>query len=231
MPPPPHEQVTGPIEDTNEIETLSLEQAPASGHRYRLNEYAFNPYRARVRAGTSIRFINNGYRSHTIMARDGTWTTGPLAPTQIATITIDKPGSYIYFSREYPWSYGQIIVIPAAASSSTASGLQSKAAESDQMSLGKSDYAATCSVCHGMDLSGRDPAPPLVGRSFISRWTGRDALDLFDLIRTTMPPHAPGGLSDNSYAAIVSYLLYSNDNPAMFTLDRRTMKGLAVTAR
>src|SRR5256885_11096687 len=38
IPPPPREDVKGPIEDTNQIETLTLEQIPANGRRYRLNE-------------------------------------------------------------------------------------------------------------------------------------------------------------------------------------------------
>jgi plastocyanin/cytochrome c5 len=225
---PPEEEVIGPVEDTNQIETLSLEQGPGNGHRYRLNEYAFNPYRARIRAGMSVTFINNGYMPHTIVARDGSWSTETLIPTRIATVTFDKPGEYIYFSKEYPWSYGQIIVVPAAASSSNSSESQSLAGL-DQVNVGKAAYAVSCSGCHATDLNGRDPAPALVGRGFIARWTGRKALDLFDRIRTTMPPTAPGTLSDDSYAAIVSYLLYSNDNPSSGTLDRQMMKSLSVT--
>ena len=230
--PPQQEEVTGPIEDTNEIETLSLEQTPAAnGRRYRLNEYAFNPYRTRIRVGSSVTFINNGYMPHTIVARDGSWTTGTLGPTQIETITLDRPGSYIYFSKEYPWSYGEIIVEPASASSTTSPGAQQGRTASDQVNLGRADYIASCSPCHGENLGGRDPAPALAGRSFASRWAGRDALDLFDRIQTTMPPTAPGTLSESSYAEIVAYILHSNDNLATVTLDRRTMRGLAVTAR
>ena len=105
------------------------------------------------------------------------------------------------------------------------------AAASDQVTRGKTAYAAACSACHGEDLNGQDRAPPLVGPGFSAAWTGRDALELFDRIRTSMPPTAPGALSDDSYAAIVAYILYSNDNPASSTLDRATMKHLAVTTR
>ena len=229
VPPPPWEEVRGPIEDTNEIETLSLEQAPGHGHRYRLNEYAFNPYRARIRAGSSVKFINNGYLPRTIVARDGSWATGKLAPTQVATVAFDTPGSYIYLSKEHPWSYGQIIVVPSEAGSDTSSGSQNSPAVSEQVNLGKTGYAASCSACHGENLSGRDLATALTGGSFNIRWAGRDALDLFNQIRTTMPPSAPGTLSDDNYAAIVSYIMYSNGNRATVELDRQTMKGLAVT--
>ena len=229
IPPPVEEDVRGPIQDTNEIETLSLERAFGHGSRYHLNEYAFNPYRARILAGSSVRFINNGYLPHTIVARDGSWTTGTLAPMQVATVTFDKPGSYIYFRKESPWSYGQIIVVPTTASPGTSSGSEKSMAGSDQMSRGKTDYAASCSACHGENLSGRDLATALAGGGFSARWVGRDALDLFDQIRTTMPPTAPGTLSDESYAAIVSYIMGSNGNRATVKLDRQTMKGLAVT--
>jgi plastocyanin len=112
MSPPPQEEVTGPIEDRSEIETMSLELTiAANGHRYRLNEYAFNPYRTRVPMGSAVTFINNGQLPHTIVARDGSWTTGTLGPTQIATLTFNKPGSFLYTAKEYPWVYGQIIVV------------------------------------------------------------------------------------------------------------------------
>lgn len=224
--PLPQEEITGPIEDTNQIETLTFERMLASGLRYYANEYAFNPYRARVRAGAPITFINNGFLPHTITARDGSWTTRTLAPTQIATITFDKPGSYFYTSKEYPWSSGEIIVLSVTASSTTAA----EAATSEQVALGKTVYAASCSACHGENLGGRDPSPALSGRGFSARWTGRAAIDLFNRIRTTMPPTAPATLSDDQYAAIVSYILHANNNPARVTLDRQTMKAVNVTS-
>jgi alcohol dehydrogenase (cytochrome c) len=228
---PPQEEVSGPIRDANEIETLTLEHADGIGERYRLNEFAFNPYRARIRAGTSVTFINNGYLPHTIVARDGSWSTGILSPGQIATIGFDKPGSYLYFSKEYPWSYGQIVVASVATIADAVSEAQKDSEASEQVAFGKTCYVASCSSCHGENLNGRDPAPALSGGGFRARWAGHDALTLFDRIRTTMPPTAPGALSDDNYAAIVSYILYSNENHMPFTLERQTMKGLPITHR
>jgi quinohemoprotein ethanol dehydrogenase len=229
--PPPKEELAGPIVDTNEIETLTLEQPIAIGHRYQLEEYEFNPYRARIRLGTPITFINNGFKPHTIVARDGSWTTGTLNPSQTATVTIEKPGSYVYFSREYPWSYGQIIVTSADSDVNAATEVPHAPGISTQVALGKTVYAASCSACHGDNLQGRAPAPALEGRGFGARWSGRDALDLFDRIRTTMPAAAPGTLTEDNYTAIVAYILYANDRPPLVTLSRQTMKGLAIAGQ
>lgn len=231
----PAEEVTGPIEDTRQIEAATLQQAPANGHRYRVSEYAFNPYRARVRVGESVTFINNGQTSHTIVARDGSWTTGTLGPTQIATLTFDKPGRYVYFTKEYPWSYGQLIVVPASAAAgvSGSPSVSTSARETavEQVTAGKAAYGAACAACHGETLGGRDPAPSLAGRGFLVRWAGRDALALFERMRTTMPPEAPGSLGEDRYAAVVSFILAANEHAPTVALDRGTMQGLPVSSR
>jgi quinohemoprotein ethanol dehydrogenase len=225
---PLQEEVSGPIEDTNDVEVLTLEPAFGHGHRYHLNEFAFNPYRARVHSGSSVKFINNGYLPHTIVASDGSWRTKTLQPTEVATVKFDKPGNYLYSSQEYPWSYGQIVVVSDATNTGIDSGTLASPAISEQQTLGKLSYAASCSTCHGADLTGRDRAPALAGRMFASNWSGRHALDLFERIRSTMPESAPGTLSDGSYSAIVAYILAVNNHPAAVTLDLQTMQGLTI---
>jgi quinohemoprotein ethanol dehydrogenase len=231
IPASPHEEVAGLIQDTNEIETMTTEQFPANGRRYFADEYAFNPYRARVRAGSSVTFINNGLLPHTVIAQDGSWTTGTLVPTQIATLRFDKPGTYLYRAKEYPWSYGQIIVVPATPRTNQASGAVGSSrtpAVPEQADLGKAIYLASCSVCHGENLGGRDRAPALAGNTFGAAWGARNAWDLFERIRSTMPQSAPGTLSDDNYAAIVAYILSANGHPLVVPLDRQTMKSLSV---
>ena len=105
----------GTIVDTANIETATLARDMGlSGSHYIADEYEFNPYRARVKAGTKVSWRNNGTLTHTIVALDGSWTTGPLQPLDIGTVTFDKPGTYTYISKEYPWVYGEIIVEPIA---------------------------------------------------------------------------------------------------------------------
>jgi mono/diheme cytochrome c family protein len=222
--PPRQEKFAGPIVDTNQIETLSLEGAFGHGKRYRLNEYAPNPYRARVTAGAQVKFINNGYEKHTIEAADGSWKTATLEPAEVGTIVFDRPGSYAYRMKEHPWAYGEVIVVPVAATTGS-----TDAAGADQVAAGKAAYQAQCAACHGTSLEGHDPAPSLSGSVLAQRWTGQDTQAFYDRIRTTMPLSSPGSLGDDSYAAIVAFIR-ANNGDANTLLDAKTMKGLPVVA-
>lgn len=113
IPPAVNEPFAGPIQDVTQIETsfLNQEDVYLSGTRYYVDDYAFNPYRARVKAGTPVTFINNGHQAHTMVAQDGSWTTGTLQPRETATLTFDKPGTYVYICKDHPFSYGQLIVV------------------------------------------------------------------------------------------------------------------------
>jgi quinohemoprotein ethanol dehydrogenase len=119
-PPAPHEEdFAGAITNTANIETATLARDMGlTGAHYFTDEYEFNPYRVRVTAGAKISWRNNGTMTHTIVAEDGSWTTGPLSPLDIGTVTFDKPGTYVYICKEHPWVYGQIIVEPATAKNS-----------------------------------------------------------------------------------------------------------------
>jgi glucose dehydrogenase/plastocyanin len=105
------ERFAGAIKDTTQIETAFLQRDSGfTGFRYFTDEYAFDPYRARVKAGTQVTWRNNGRMVHTIVAEDGTWTTGSLQTAEVGAHTFDKPGAYVYICKEHPWAYGQIIV-------------------------------------------------------------------------------------------------------------------------
>jgi alcohol dehydrogenase (cytochrome c) len=92
------------------------------------------------------------------------------------------------------------------AAQSTDAGLFTQA-QSDE---GRRAYAATCSACHGTDLVSTT-APPLTGPAFAGKWAqGRTVGDLFEVIRTTMPPGGGGTLPSDRYAAILAYLLQRN---------------------
>jgi len=201
-------EFSGPITDTNEIETTSLDRdanQPVGGSRYYIDEYKFNPMRARVKTGTRVTWINNGKIIHTIAEKDGSWTTGPISPAQNGYVTFDKPGTYTYICKDHPWVYGQVIVVDQTASN----GLYTE----DQAKRGKALYSQSCSSCHTDNLKGTDQVAPLVGETFVAHWQGRSVSDLFDRIRTTMPQNNPGSLSEQEYIDIIAFMLQANDFP------------------
>ena len=100
---------------TEAIETATLLENPSwsvGGRRYAVDEHAFNPVRALVTVGASVRFVNNGEMSHTVAARDGSWSTGPLRPATWEVVTFDEPGTFVYHCTEHPWMIGEITVEP-----------------------------------------------------------------------------------------------------------------------
>jgi alcohol dehydrogenase (cytochrome c) len=74
------------------------------------DEYAVSPARARVAPGTVVTWTNSSKLAHTMMARDGSWTTGVIQPGASASATIAKPGTYEYICKDHPWSIGQLVV-------------------------------------------------------------------------------------------------------------------------
>ena len=103
----------GPIQDTNKIEIASyVRDNSAGGTRMYIDEHAFNPYRIRVKAGTAVRWVNNGRISHEVAAEDGSWTTSRLSPLEAGAHIFNLPGEYTYICKEHPWAKAQIIVTP-----------------------------------------------------------------------------------------------------------------------
>ena len=82
------------------------------GRRYAFDEHNFNPVRARVTAGTRVRFTNNGELAHTVAARDGRWSTSTLEPGLWDFVTFDEPGTFLYHCEDHPWAVGEITVAP-----------------------------------------------------------------------------------------------------------------------
>jgi S-disulfanyl-L-cysteine oxidoreductase SoxD len=67
--------------------------------------------------------------------------------------------------------------------------------------------AQQCGVCHGADLGGVGPSPPLSGDNFLSIYTGQKALVLFDKVQKTMPQSSPGSLTPAQTADLLAYML------------------------
>jgi plastocyanin len=109
---PPQEGFVGQIVETNQIETASLiRDTGFTGFHYMTDEHAFAPYRARVKVGQQVTWRNNGRLVHTVVAQDGSWTTGPLNTADVGGMTFKQPGAYAYMCKEHPWAVGEIIVV------------------------------------------------------------------------------------------------------------------------
>ena len=114
----PQEDFSGAIADKSNIETsLLVSDAGLTGQHAIQDEYEFNPFRTKVKAGTKVTWRNNGVLDHTIVGTDGSWSTDTLHPLDIGAHVFDKPGTYVYHAKEYPWQYGEIIVEPAESQS------------------------------------------------------------------------------------------------------------------
>jgi alcohol dehydrogenase (cytochrome c) len=76
-----------------------------------------------------------------------------------------------------------------------------------QADSGRQLYLANCAACHGETLAG---PPALKGQAFMSNWASQTTAALYEKVRTTMPPEAPGSLGPDGYVAVVAYLLREN---------------------
>jgi len=83
-----------------------------------------------------------------------------------------------------------------------------------QAERGQSLYVENCEACHSSDLAGSSMAPGLVGNDFNSGWNESAIGELFELIKFTMPQHAPGSLTDQQYADVLSFLLQIGNFPS-----------------
>jgi len=81
-----------------------------------------------------------------------------------------------------------------------------------QAQRGQASYTQYCLSCHKADLLGIEGA--MKGELFMERRREDSLETLFLDMKATMPRRNPGGLPDQTYSDIISYILQSNDMPA-----------------
>jgi mono/diheme cytochrome c family protein len=103
-----------------------------------------------------------------------------------------------------------MVVVGAQATRSVNEGVYSAA----QAKRGEAIYKEQCAACHGDNLEGTGPMPPLAGKDFLANWQGKAVADVFEKTQTSMPATAPGSLSPAQAAEVISYLLSVGKYPA-----------------
>jgi mono/diheme cytochrome c family protein len=83
----------------------------------------------------------------------------------------------------------------------------------EQAKRGEALYADTCAACHDAKLIG-GIGPALAGKDFIGAWKSQTVGDVFTKIKVEMPLTAPGTLSPDQTADVVSFILSANQFPA-----------------
>jgi len=123
----------------------------------------------------------------------------------------------------------------AAALTSAAVGAQATKSVNDgvftaeQAMKGEAVYKEQCAACHGDSLEGSGPMPPLAGKDFLSNWQGKMVGDLFEKTQTSMPATAPGTLTPEQTAQVVSYMLAQSKYPAGATALADKMDDLKIS--
>src|SRR5947209_8893009 len=76
-----------------------------------------------------------------------------------------------------------------------------------QAQAGQGVYDQNCAGCHGANFQGSGDAPALSGGTFQLQWRNRMISELFGHILQTMPPNAPGSLSEAAALNVTAYIL------------------------
>src|SRR5688500_19606809 len=98
----------------------------------------------------------------------------------------------------------------APAGKSTNDGIYSEA----QAKRGDVLYKEQCATCHGDNLEGSGPMPPLAGKDFLVNWQGKTVGDLFEKTHTKMPEPATGSLTPEQTADSVAPSIAAEHVPA-----------------
>ena len=98
---------------------------------------------------------------------------------------------------------------------------------------GDSLYRVGCATCHGATLAGTDDGTPLTGDAFLGNWNGLTLAELYDKIRSTMPPETPETIPPDQVTGMLAYLLAQNHFPpgkTALTADVDRLKDIKVVA-
>jgi len=108
-----------------------------------------------------------------------------------------------------------------------------------QNKRGEEIHAAACALCHGPRLNGAGqaempPSPAIARATFLHKWSGRNVAALFVVVRHTMPPDAPGTLTDQQSIDAIAHMFAVSDMPAgdkELPVDLKVLSGILIEAK
>ena len=104
---------------------------------------------------------------------------------------------------------------------------------------GEEIHAAACSMCHGPRLNGAGqpempPSPAIARAGFLRKWAGRNVAALLVYVRHTMPPDAPGTLTDQQCIDAIAHMFAVSGMPAgdrELPLDQNALANIVIEAQ
>ncbi len=87
----------------------------------------------------------------------------------------------------------------------------------EQAKRGSGIYGRRCMPCHGPELNGGDNGADdgiSLTAGYWATWRGETVAELFRVVSKKMPRNAPGQLTPQEYADVISFLLEANSNQA-----------------
>ena len=144
--------------------------------------------------------------------------------------------------RSTSWMIGAVLACATAVAEaqtgklvSTWSGVYTAA----QNRRGEEIHAAACAMCHGPRLNGAGqpempPSPAIAGTTLLRKWSGQTVAALFVVVRHTMPPDAPGTLTDQQSIDSIAHMLAVSGMPAgskELPVDQKALANILIEAR
>jgi plastocyanin len=75
-----------------------------------IKDFMFSPMEVRIRAGTSVTWVNQDDEPHTVVGDAGLFRSGALDTAMAFTFRFDKPGTYQVFCSIHPQMKATVIV-------------------------------------------------------------------------------------------------------------------------
>ena len=127
----------------------------------------------------------------------------------------------------------------AAAQTVKAASVWSGVYTAAQNKRGEAIHADACAMCHGPRLNGASqsempPSPAIAGGTFLRKWAGANVAALFAIVRNTMPPDAPGTLTDQQSIDAIAHMLAVSGMPAgnrELPLDQKALGSIVIEAQ